>query len=145
MKILIIHGPNLNRLGKREPDVYGHETLEQVNSKIHKYAKENQIEATCVQSNSEETIIDTIHSAEKYDGLVINPAAFTHTSIALRDALASISIPKIEVHISNIHKRESFRHVSYTVAECTGQISGLGTYGYILALNYLKHSGESRI
>ncbi|RAP36865.1 type II 3-dehydroquinate dehydratase [Candidatus Marinamargulisbacteria bacterium SCGC AAA071-K20] len=138
MKILIIHGVNLNMLGERETDIYGSETLEDINAKIKNVATENNTTVSFFQSNTESEIIDKIHSAGKtVDGLIINPAAHTHYSYALRDALACIKIPKIEVHISNVYTRESFRHHSVTAASCNGQITGLGSNGYILALQWL--------
>ncbi len=136
MKILVLNGPNLNRLGKREPEIYGRETLEDVKDNLLKLSYEFNATLDFRQSNHEGILIDWIHEAEDtgIDGIVFNPGAYTHTSIALRDAIAGIQVPVIEVHISNIHKRESFRHTSLLAAECVGQISGLGTYGYELAL-----------
>ncbi|MCP4051070.1 MAG: type II 3-dehydroquinate dehydratase [bacterium] len=137
MKILIIHGPNLNMLGLREKSIYGENTLEDLNRKIQLYADTLSIEVDFFQSNSESDIIEKIHASENiYYGLIINPAAYTHYSIAIRDALSSISLPKLEVHLSNIHAREDFRKKSFTAAVCDGQISGLGLNSYILALHY---------
>ncbi len=134
-KILIINGPNLNMLGIREPGVYGVETLESLCEKIRKRAKELNVEADFFQSNIEGEIINEIHaSMNVYDGIIINPGAFTHYSYAIRDAISSINVPVIEVHISNVHKREEFRHKSVTAPVCKGQICGLGTNGYIYAL-----------
>lgn len=133
MKVLIIHGPNLNLLGKREPDIYGTLTLEDLNERINKTAVELGIKTLIIQSNSESDIIEAIHKAD-YDLLIINPAAFTHTSIAIRDAISAVGKPAIEVHISNIHKREDFRRRSYIAGVCKGQISGFGADSYILAL-----------
>lgn len=133
MKVLIIHGPNLNLLGKREPDIYGTLTLEDLNERINKTAAELGIKTLIIQSNSESDIIEAIHKAD-YDLLIINPAAFTHTSIAIRDAISAVGKPAIEVHISNIHKREDFRRRSYIAGVCKGQISGFGADSYILAL-----------
>lgn len=143
MKILIINGPNLNMLGKRENDIYGDLTLDQINQKITEYAQSKNIHISFFQSNTEGDIISQIHqiSAQGYAGLVINPAAFTHYSIAIRDALACVNIPIIEVHLSNIYKRESFRHQSITAPNCTGQISGLGYQGYLLAVDYFSLNG----
>ena len=133
MKILVIHGPNLNLLGTREPDVYGNTTLEDINRRIAALAKELDIDAEVFQSNSEGEIVDAIQK-RTYDVLIINPAAYTHTSVAIRDAIAAVGRPAIEVHISNIHKREEFRRTSYISGVVTGQISGLGIEGYLLAV-----------
>lgn len=133
MKILVIHGPNLNLLGTREPDVYGSVTLDEINRQIFGLSKELGMEAEIVQSNSEGAIVDAIQK-KTYDLLIINPAAYTHTSIAIRDAISAVGRPAIEVHISNIHKREDFRRTSYITGVATGQISGLGVEGYLLAV-----------
>ena len=133
MNILVIHGPNLNLLGTREPDVYGNTTLEDINRRIAALAKELDIDAEVFQSNSEGEIVDAIQK-RTYDVLIINPAAYTHTSVAIRDAIAAVGRPAIEVHISNIHKREEFRRTSYISGVVTGQISGLGIEGYLLAV-----------
>ena len=137
-KILIINGPNLNMLGIREPGVYGTETLETLCEKIRKKADLLKTEVDFYQSNVEGEIINKIHSAMgEFDGIIINPGAFTHYSYAIRDALSSINVPAIEVHISNIHKREEFRHKSVTAPVCVGQICGLGVNGYLYALEEL--------
>ncbi|MBI5633492.1 MAG: type II 3-dehydroquinate dehydratase [Nitrospirae bacterium] len=133
MKILVIHGPNLNLLGTREPDVYGSATLDDINQKILELSRELGMEAETFQSNSEGSIVDAIQK-KTYDMLIINPAAYTHTSVAIRDAISAVGRPAIEVHISNIHKREDFRRTSYIAGVATGQISGLGVEGYLLAV-----------
>ncbi len=133
MKTLIIHGPNLNLLGKREPEVYGTLTLQEINERICNTASELGVEIEIIQSNSESEIIEAIQKAD-YDILIINPAAFTHTSVAIRDAISAVGKPAIEVHISNIHKREDFRQRSYIAGVCNGQITGFGADSYILAL-----------
>lgn len=139
-KILVVHGPNLNLLGLREPNLYGNETLSSVNDKLAHEAEKMGLELTTMQSNSEEKIIDAIHNAAKncVKHIIINPAAFTHTSIAIRDALLSVNIPFIEVHISNIYTRELFRQNSYFSDIAHGVISGLGTDGYFLALEAIS-------
>ncbi len=138
-KILVLHGPNLNLLGSREPEIYGATSLKTLNDSLITQAQNASLELVCFQSNSEAELIQAIHQAAKdsIDYLIINPAAFTHTSIALRDALAAVAIPFIEVHLSNIYSRESFRHHSYFSDIATGIICGLGTKGYSLALNYI--------
>jgi 3-dehydroquinate dehydratase-2 len=134
-KVLFINGPNLNLLGNRESDVYGSETLESINNRISAKAKEMNMEVTFFQSNHEGEIIDRIQdSPGLYDCIVINPGAFTHYSIAIRDAIKAVNVPVIEVHISNIYSREEFRSKSITAPVCRGQISGFGTDVYILAL-----------
>jgi 3-dehydroquinate dehydratase-2 len=133
MKILVLHGPNLNLLGTREIEQYGSVSLNELNKRINRLAKELGMMAEIVQSNSEGELVNAIQDRE-YDFLIINPAAYTHTSIAIRDALTAIGKPAIEVHISNIYKREEFRHKSLVSEVVKGQISGLGTDGYLLAL-----------
>ena len=146
MKLLILNGPNLNRLGKREPEIYGHETLEDVEIKLTKLASDHNMQVSFFQSNTEGILIDRIHDAadDGTDGIIFNPGAFTHYSIALRDAIASVSVPAIEVHISNIHNRESFRQTSVIAPVCIGQLTGFGTDGYELALHafLLRGKGE---
>jgi 3-dehydroquinate dehydratase II len=135
-KILVLHGPNLNLLGTREPKIYGHETLEDINKALKRSGADCGVEVETLQSNAEYVLIDRVQAA-RLDGtryIVINPAAFTHTSVALRDALAGVAIPFIEVHLSNIHKREAFRHHSYFSDIAVGTIVGLGSRGYMLAL-----------
>ena len=133
--ILILHGPNLNLLGQRESDIYGTLTLDQINKEIEIFATNLNYKTTFYQSNSESKLIEKIHAAkDNVEGLIFNPAAFTHTSIALRDALLAINLPCIEVHLSNIHKREDFRANSYTAAACIGQVTGFGCDSYISAL-----------
>jgi 3-dehydroquinate dehydratase-2 len=138
-KILVINGPNLNILGMREPDIYGKETLESINGEILSKAKQLNLEVDFIQSNHEGVIIDKIQdSMGKADYMIINPGAFTHYSIAIRDAIKGSSIPAIEVHISNIHQREEFRKDSVIAPVCVGQISGLGSRGYLLALDFVS-------
>ncbi len=139
MRILVINGPNLNFLGIREKAVYGTEDYAYLVRLLTDKAEKEGHELEIFQSNSEGEIIDRIQEAyhTKAEGLIINPGAFTHYSYAIRDALASLEIPKIEVHISNVHKREDFRHTSVTAPVCTGQIVGLGLQGYVLAMDYL--------
>jgi len=138
MRILVIHGPNLNLLGRREPEIYGTTSLEQINQDLMEYGRNHSVEVHFFQSNHEGELIERIQqAAEHYDGLVINPAGYTHTSVALRDALQSCSIPAVEVHLSNIHAREEFRRHSITAAACIGQISGFGANGYKLGIQAL--------
>ena len=138
MKILVINGPNINMLGLREPDHYGKETYAQLLDKIEQYAKEQEIEIECFQSNHEGDIVDCIQRAYRvFDGIVINPAAYTHTSVAILDAVKSVSIPTVEIHISKVEEREAFRQVSYVRAACIDTITGLGTDGYLRAIDRL--------
>ena len=137
-KILVINGPNLNLLGAREPAIYGKQTLEEINQSLRKESKECGISAEFLQSNHEGEIVDAIGTAaKKYEGILINPAAYTHTSIAIRDAILASRIPVVEVHLSNIYKREEFRQQSVTAAACVGQISGFGKESYLLGLKAL--------
>lgn len=141
-KVLVLHGPNLNLLGTREPEVYGRETLDDVNRRLREKAQQAGVEFDVFQSNWEGALVDRIQ-ATRTDGtgfVIINPGAFTHTSVAIRDAFAGIAIPFIEIHISNVYAREAFRHHSYLSPLAAGVIAGLGTKGYELALDYaLKH------
>ncbi|ADL49868.1 type II 3-dehydroquinate dehydratase [Clostridium cellulovorans] len=139
MKFLVLNGPNINMLGTREKGIYGQDNYETLCKIIEEKAKEINVEVDVRQSNSEGALIDIIHDTlGKYDGIVINPGAYTHYSIAIYDALLAVNLPTIEVHISNIHKREEFRHKSVTAAACIGQIVGLGLQGYALAIQALK-------
>ncbi|MEK7229433.1 MAG: type II 3-dehydroquinate dehydratase [Candidatus Binatota bacterium] len=134
-KILVLHGPNLNLLGKRQPEIYGRLTLEQINRKIRSLAKELEVEVEIRQSNSEGEMVGWIQeSPEQFGALVINAAAYTHSSVALRDALTAVGIPAVEVHISNIHKREEFRKRSLIAEAVVGQIAGFGVNSYLLGL-----------
>ncbi|GLI56155.1 3-dehydroquinate dehydratase [Propionigenium maris DSM 9537] len=141
MRVLVIHGPNLNLLGRREPEIYGHLTLEDINSMIEEKAAEHSLEVEIFQSNHEGAIVEKLH--EHYgrsDYLVINPAAFTHYSIAIRDAVLAVGLKTIEVHLSNIHSREDFRKKSVIADIAVGQICGLGYRGYLMALDYIKEA-----
>ena len=133
--ILLLNGPNLNLLGQREPEIYGYETLKDVEQKCIALGKELGIKVHCAQSNSEGGLIDLIHAArKKRQAIIINPGGYTHTSVALRDALSAADMPIYEVHISNVHAREAFRHHSYITPIAVGMICGMGTLGYCLAL-----------
>jgi len=136
--ILVIHGPNLNMLGKREPEVYGKASLDDINTALKETGRRLGVRVEAFQSNHEGAIVDKIQeSMHSHQGLIINPGAYTHTSVAIRDALLLLNFPVVEVHLSNIYKREPFRHHSMIAGVATGQISGLGSDGYILALEYL--------
>jgi len=138
-KVLVLNGPNLNMLGKREPEIYGAQTLNEIISQLTQLAQTKEIELSHLQSNAEHELINTIHQAfQKIDFIIINPAAFTHTSVALRDALLAVNIPFIEVHLSNVHTREQFRQHSYLSDVANGVICGLGAKGYSYALESAK-------
>ena len=134
-KILVIHGPNLNLLGQREPSVYGAATLDEINNKLTKVAQ-GFVDLTILQSNHEGDIVDVIGKAAKegFGAIVINPAGYTHTSVAIRDAIAAVEVPTVEVHLSNIYKREDFRHHSMIASVAVGQVSGFGAQSYVLGL-----------
>ena len=134
-RVLVLHGPNLNLLGHRETKIYGKVTLEEINRRLLKAARQEGVELTAVQSNSESELVEQIQRARgKYQALLINPAAFTHTSIAIRDAIAATGLPTVEIHLSNIYQRESFRHHSYLAEVVVGQITGFGGESYLLGL-----------
>jgi 3-dehydroquinate dehydratase-2 len=138
MKILILHGPNLNLLGTREPEVYGSMTLENINEKLIALGKDLGAEINCVQSNHEGALIDALHDARTWaNGVVFNPGGYTHTSVALRDAISAIQFPVIEVHLSNVYAREEFRHTSFVSAVCKGKVTGFGWRSYELGLRGL--------
>ena len=139
LNVLVLHGPNLNLLGTREPDVYGTDTLADIDFQLTALAEEQKIAIRIKQSNSEEALIESLHSSREWaNGVLFNPGAFSHTSVALRDAIAAIDIPVVEVHLSNIHARESFRRDSLLAPVCLGSISGFGTTSYMLGLQALK-------
>jgi 3-dehydroquinate dehydratase II len=148
MKILVINGPNLNLLGKREPGIYGGKSLEEVNQVLVAQAAGNGAQLAFFQSNAEGAIVDAIQEAAgRFDGIIINPAAYTHTSIAIRDAIAAVALPTVEVHLSNVYSRETFRHKSLIAPVAIGQIAGFGPTGYELALlgllRYLRAGSAS--
>ncbi|CAA9231837.1 3-dehydroquinate dehydratase II [uncultured Coleofasciculus sp.] len=140
LNILVLHGPNLNLLGRREPGIYGAVTLAEINSRLEQEGEQLSCKIFALQSNHEGILVDAIHDAlEKYQGILINAGAYTHTSIAIRDALAGVAIPTVEVHLSNIYQREAFRHHSFIAPIAVGQISGFGADSYYLGLQALAH------
>ncbi len=144
-KILVLHGPNLNLLGKREPEIYGKTTLEDINEGLRSRAEKSGVAIECIQANCEGKLVTLIQEAQgKYDYIILNAAAYTHTSVAIRDAIAAVNVPTIEVHLSNIHKREEFRHKSLIAPVVVGQIAGFGADSYMLALSFAltKITGE---
>jgi len=135
-RVLVIHGPNLNLLGTRDPTIYGTTTLPQIDDELRRRAGERDAQVECVQSNLEGEIVDLVQAARgRFDAIVINPGGYTHTSVAIRDAIEAIALPTIEVHLSNLHAREEFRRTSITAARCVGQISGFGPQSYYLGLD----------
>ena len=146
LSILVLHGPNLNLLGLREPGIYGGSTLAQIDAQLVELGNSLDTAVVSLQSNHEGTLVDAIHNArDRYDGIVINAGAYTHTSIAIRDAISAVQIPTVEVHLSNIYKREEFRHHSYLAAIVIGQISGFGAHSYQLGLQAaIVHLRQSR-
>lgn len=140
LSLLVLHGPNLNLLGRREPGIYGTVTLEDINRLLSQEASQLGVTISPFQSNHEGALVDAIHAAiGVYQGLLINPGAYTHTSVAIRDAIAAVNLPTVEVHLSNIHRREEFRHHSYIAPVAIGQISGFGANSYRLGLQALVH------
>ncbi|RME48436.1 MAG: type II 3-dehydroquinate dehydratase [Chloroflexi bacterium] len=143
-KVLILHGPNLNLLGTREPEIYGSVTLEEINRRLQTAGAEQGVEIRCVQSNSEGALIDVIHDARDWaEGIVFNPGAYTHTSYALRDAISAVGLPTVEVHLSNVDAREEFRRRSVIAPVCVGRVAGFGWYSYVLGLEGLLKVLES--
>ncbi len=137
-RVLLIHGPNLNMLGRREPEVYGRQTLAQLNQMLEQFARENALQLRIIQSNHEGEIVEAVQQAADWaDGIVINPGAYTHYSYAIRDALAAVGLPAVEVHLTNIYAREPFRHHSVIAPVCLGQVCGFGGQAYLLALQGL--------
>jgi 3-dehydroquinate dehydratase-2 len=144
--ILVLHGPNLNLLGLREPAVYGSTTLADINRQLEQEGQSLQVKITAFQSNHEGALVDAIHSAlGQHQGILINPGAYTHTSVAIRDAIAAVALPTVEVHLSNVYRREAFRHHSYIAPVAVGQISGFGAESYRLGLQALVHHLRQQI
>lgn len=138
MKVLILHGPNLNLTGTREPDIYGSTPLDEINDRLVEFGQQAGVEVVCKQSNHEGALIEALHEARSWaDGVIFNPGGYTHTSIALRDAVTAIGIPVVEVHMSNVYAREEFRHTSYISAVCKGKIVGFGWKSYLLGLQVI--------
>lgn len=144
MKVLVIHGPNLDRLGSRQPEIYGSRTLAEINEEIERFASELGVEVEIHQTAREGGIVELLNSAEGMDGVIVNPAAYSHTSRAIADAIAGIDLPVLEVHISNIHAREEWRRTSVTGEAATGVIAGLGPEGYLAALRWLVETKGGR-
>lgn len=145
MRVLVLHGPNLNLLGQREPEIYGTLTLDQINLAITNLASDLGVKVEFLQSNHEGVLVDAVQQASySFDAILINPAAFTHTSVALRDAFAAVGLPFVEVHLSNVYRREQFRHHSYLAPLALGQISGFGLESYLLGLRALFTHTETR-
>ena len=136
MKILVLNGPNLNLLGTREPEIYGTETLADIEARLRRKAEGKNIELRFAQSNAEGGLVDIIHECRGYDGMILNAGAYTHTSVAIRDAIVAAELKTVEIHISNVFRREAFRHESFLSPVCAGGIFGLGSKGYDLALDY---------
>lgn len=140
LSVLVLHGPNLNLLGQREPGIYGSLSLTEINRLLEEEGKKLQAKVSCLQSNHEGVLVDAIHGAlGQHEGILINAGAYTHTSVALRDAIAGVNLPTVEVHLSNIYRREEFRHHSYIASVAIGQISGFGVQSYLLGLQALMH------
>ncbi|MBW4635380.1 MAG: type II 3-dehydroquinate dehydratase [Iphinoe sp. HA4291-MV1] len=140
ISVLVLHGPNLNLLGQREPGIYGSLTLAEIDRLLEEEGKKLQAKVICLQSNHEGALVDAIHEAlRQHQGILINAGAYTHTSVALRDAIAAVNLPTVEVHLSNIYRREDFRHHSYIAPVAIGQISGFGVQSYLLGLQALVH------
>ncbi len=145
-RLLVLHGPNLNLLGRREPSVYGTMTLDEINRRLQEAATSQDVELRIVQSNHEGELVTSIEQAAEWaDGIIINAAAYTHTSIALRDALAAVALPAVEVHLSNVYAREEFRHTSFIAGVCVGVVCGFGWRSYLLALEALLGVAKDRI